>query len=753
MNWADEVLEHWEVRTGADGTYRLSGRMAAGERLAAEAFAPDFLDGVNPSAFGAAAGARDAALPPLVLRRGIVVAGRCVGPDGRPVAAAVQRPYLGAGRLVRADAQGRFRVCVPTSPPAPGKPVAELLLYPDGLAPRRVVVWPDQADLGDVRAEVGTPVAGEVLAADGSPLRGCVVAFEEWGGGPGVTPIRVAVKTGPDGSFRVRPLKGQFKVRLARAAPPGPDDRGPVHADGPPPAVAPQVLSLTGGGTERLSLRAGAAVTVRGTVYGPDGKPDAGAPVDLLHQAGSSARGQYDRSFSLLDWTTADAEGRYEFRGVPRGLARATIQVIRNPADGSSPPFYVDAAIVAGGTAGTYGVNFESIDADMIGLDFRLRPAPAPAAPRTLTPGDRELVALGEQAERLEEAFRTAREGAQGDPARKKAFEDGFRDTYPPNVMAAKFLGLAERLGRSPAALGAIAYVVQAAARSGRPDWPVARAKSRAVDLAAGNNLDDPDLALLFPFLRHGAPGPDGERLLRAALAKSPHAGVRAAACYELALTLRAKASWPAPHGGDGEKLLGEAERLLHRCEEEFGDCRPAVYRAEGPGLVLWSRDTGAGAGKTYREIARSALSGLRGVAVGDLAPEIEGRDAYGTRFRLTEYRGKVVILTFSGNWCGPCRAMYPQERGLVARWKDRPFALLSVDNDPQKETLRHSLETKEITWRCWWDGQEGPIAARWGVESFPTTFVLDAKGVVRAVGLRGKELEEFAERLLKEAK
>ena len=48
------------------------------------------------------------------------------------------------------------------------------------------------------------------------------------------------------------------------------------------------------------------------------------------------------------------------------------------------------------------------------------------------------------------------------------------------------------------------------------------------------------------------------------------------------------------------------------------------------------------------------------------LAPDIKGEDADGRSFRLSDYRGKVVVLTFSGNWCGPCRATYPEERELV---------------------------------------------------------------------------------------
>jgi hypothetical protein len=96
---------------------------------------------------------------------------------------------------------------------------------------------------------------------------------------------------------------------------------------------------------------------------------------------------------------------------------------------------------------------------------------------------------------------------------------------------------------------------------------------------------------------------------------------------------------------------------------------------------------------------------------------------------------------------------MYPQERELVSRLKDRPFALLSVNTDPERETLLESIRTGEITWRCWWDGdQNGPITSRWNVLSFPSIFVIDAGGVIRELGTRGKDLDQTVERLVEEA-
>ena len=71
---------------------------------------------------------------------------------------------------------------------------------------------------------------------------------------------------------------------------------------------------------------------------------------------------------------------------------------------------------------------------------------------------------------------------------------------------------------------------------------------------------------------------------------------------------------------------------------------------------------------------------------------------------KLADFKGKVVLLTFSGEWCGPCNAMMPHEREIVEHFKDRPFAMVSVNSTESKEQLLKSIESKAITWRCWWD-------------------------------------------------
>ena len=95
---------------------------------------------------------------------------------------------------------------------------------------------------------------------------------------------------------------------------------------------------------------------------------------------------------------------------------------------------------------------------------------------------------------------------------------------------------------------------------------------------------------------------------------------------------------------------------------------------------------------------------------------------------------------------------MYPHERSLVARMQDKPFALIGVNSDPKEKVLA-ALKRENITWRSWFDGgnTSGPIARQYGVRSWPTIYVLDAKGVIRYKNVRGEAMDSAVNALLAE--
>jgi len=100
---------------------------------------------------------------------------------------------------------------------------------------------------------------------------------------------------------------------------------------------------------------------------------------------------------------------------------------------------------------------------------------------------------------------------------------------------------------------------------------------------------------------------------------------------------------------------------------------------------------------------------------------------------------------------------MYPHERSLVKKMEEKPFVLLGVNSDSDKDELKKVMDKEKITWRSWWDGGStgGPIATAFAVEGWPTLYVVDHKGVIRHkwVGSPGdKVLDESIEALVKEA-
>ena len=95
---------------------------------------------------------------------------------------------------------------------------------------------------------------------------------------------------------------------------------------------------------------------------------------------------------------------------------------------------------------------------------------------------------------------------------------------------------------------------------------------------------------------------------------------------------------------------------------------------------------------------------------------------------------------------------MYPHERSLVKRLDGKPFALLGINSDPDREGLKKVLEKEQITWRNWWDkNTSGPIATAWNIHGWPTIYVLDHKGVIRARDVRGHAMDQAVDKLLKE--
>jgi RNA polymerase sigma factor (sigma-70 family) len=174
----------------------------------------------------------------------------------------------------------------------------------------------------------------------------------------------------------------------------------------------------------------------------------------------------------------------------------------------------------------------------------------------------------------------------------------------------------------------------------------------------------------------------------------------------------------------DHQAITRQAEEVLERVIAEYGD----VVNLNGQ----------VASTETVAAVAERALFQIRSLAVGCVAPEITGEDAFGKPMKLSEFRGKVVLLDFgSHEHCSGCKVLYPRLRATLARLRDRPFVILGVNNFDRRGHLKEAFTHDEITWRCWWDGDDlqapGPITTRWNIRAYPTFILIDRRGVIRA--------------------
>jgi thiol-disulfide isomerase/thioredoxin len=186
--------------------------------------------------------------------------------------------------------------------------------------------------------------------------------------------------------------------------------------------------------------------------------------------------------------------------------------------------------------------------------------------------------------------------------------------------------------------------------------------------------------------------------------------------------------------GLNPEDLRREAEALYERTIKEFGNVRP----------INGSPSLG--------KLAEGALFEVRNLEIGCTIPEIEDEDLDGKPMRLSDFRGKVVVLSFWAGWCGPCMSMVASEKSLVERMRGRPFVLIGVNGDLSRATAKSVCDQQGINWRSFWDGgRRAGIALKWGIHLWPTIFLVDGTGVIRG-RFEGDDFEPATEALVADA-
>jgi len=95
---------------------------------------------------------------------------------------------------------------------------------------------------------------------------------------------------------------------------------------------------------------------------------------------------------------------------------------------------------------------------------------------------------------------------------------------------------------------------------------------------------------------------------------------------------------------------------------------------------------------------------------------------------------------------------MIPHERSLVKRLEGKPFALIGINTDQNRDMVKERSKKDQVTWRSFYDKTtSGPICREWKVRSFPTIYVLDHTGKVRFTNVRGQAMDKAVDQLLAE--
>lgn len=130
---------------------------------------------------------------------------------------------------------------------------------------------------------------------------------------------------------------------------------------------------------------------------------------------------------------------------------------------------------------------------------------------------------------------------------------------------------------------------------------------------------------------------------------------------------------------------------------------------------------------------------------IGEQFVDFEMSDPNGKSRKLSDYKGKTILLEFWASWCGPCRQENPNLVRTYRKFKTKGFEVFAVSLDQDKSSWLQAIEKDSLIWEHVSDlkGNDNEASLIYGINGVPDNFLIDQNGVIIGRNIRGNELNE----------